>query len=121
MGQASTGRNSLGRNIKNTPLIKKIDLSSAQGFSPRRRSPPIGGERLRGEFPRAVIPVPHIPTPPHLLLNIVREKQGQGITDSTNNYNKKKNKIKDNLLRRRRSLQTNMASLRSWQGHLRQN
>ena len=58
MGQASTGRNSLGRNIKNTPLIKKIDLSSAQGFSPRRRSPPIGGKRLRGEFPRAVIPVP---------------------------------------------------------------
>ena len=58
MGRASTGRNSLGQNIKNTPLIKKIDLSSAQGFSPRRRSPPIGGERLRGEFPRAVIPVP---------------------------------------------------------------
>ena len=58
MGQASTGRNSLGRNIKNTPLIKKIDLSSAQGFSPRRPSPPIGGERLRGEFPRAVISVP---------------------------------------------------------------
>ena len=38
---------------KNTPLIKKIDLSSAQGFLPRRRSPPIGGERLRGDFPRA--------------------------------------------------------------------
>ena len=52
------GRNSLGRKIKNTPLIKKIDLSSAQGISARRRSPPIGGERLRGDFPRAEIPVP---------------------------------------------------------------
>ena len=59
MGRASMGRNSLGRKIKNTPLIKKIDLSSAQGVSARRRSPPIGGERLRGDFPRAEIPVPH--------------------------------------------------------------
>ena len=58
MGRASMGRNSLGRKIKNTPLIKKIDLSSAQGISARRRSPPIGGERLRGDFPRAEIPVP---------------------------------------------------------------
>ena len=58
MGRASMGRNSLGRKIKDTPLIKKIDLSSAQGISARRRSPPIGGERLRGDFPRAEIPVP---------------------------------------------------------------
>ena len=47
-----------GPKNKNTPLIKKIDLSSAQGISARRRSPPIGGERLRGDFPRAEIPVP---------------------------------------------------------------
>ena len=42
-----------GPKMKNTPLIKKINLSPAQGILSYRRLPPIGGEHLRGENPWA--------------------------------------------------------------------
>ena len=62
--QASRRQNSMRRESADTPLLEKIEISSAQGLLAPRSLAPICAKDLGARFPRAEIPQRLIPAPP---------------------------------------------------------